>query len=152
MLPPMFPDFNALVMRAAFVIPGGYEAHADAPHTLIDCLRAYRQHGKVIVWSGASERTIYGDPAVNHAFRAWHDYQHIVQRAEFDDHGERLVYHAQRLDVLALAPNPAVAAQCCRVLHCEVIGQLDHMARFGRFPTDQRRFASEYLAGRLVAC
>lgn len=47
------------------------------------------------VFAGASDRTIFGDPAVNYAFRAWHDAWHLRLRAPFTVEGERRVHAAQ---------------------------------------------------------
>jgi hypothetical protein len=37
----------------------------------------------LVVYSGASDCTIYGDPRINYAFRAWHDSIHLRLNAGF---------------------------------------------------------------------
>ena len=45
----------------------------------------------LVVYSGGSDNTIYGDPRVNWAFRAWHDKLHLDLNAPFTLQGETLV-------------------------------------------------------------
>lgn len=61
-----------------------WEASDHAPGTVADLLRSYRETGRIVVWSGASERTLWGDPSLNHAFRAWHDWCHVRSGLGFD--------------------------------------------------------------------
>ena len=43
---------------------------------------------RIPVFDGGCEHTIYSEPRVNHAFRAWHDSTHLRLEAAFDEHGE----------------------------------------------------------------
>lgn len=123
---------------------------ADAPSSLEELLAATqdesdgpwqpgwsfengRQVARIPVWEGGSDRTIWSSPSVNHAFRALHDYEHILQCAGFDVQGESYVARAQ-------------AAKLCTskaervILLAETMGQIYYHERWGRFPTDQRAF------------
>jgi hypothetical protein len=90
----------------------------------------------LIVWAGASDGTIYGDPRVNWMFRAWHDACHIILNAPFTLDGERYVakYQAGCLGDLA-----------GRIVIAEVAGQAEHYALTGSFPINQVKFVTDYL-------
>jgi hypothetical protein len=49
----------------------------------------------LVVWSGASERTIFQDPAVNYAFRALHDAFHLKTGIGFTPDEESILGHLQ---------------------------------------------------------
>jgi hypothetical protein len=95
----------------------------------------------LVVYSGGSENTIYGDPRVNWAFRAWHDELHLKLNAPFTLEGETLVGLEQaRLiggDTLGL------------VMASEVVGQVEYFQKHGSFPVDQVAFLDNYLKGKV---
>jgi len=39
--------------------------------------KTYKETGKIHIWTGESENTIFGKEKINHYFRAWHDYIHL---------------------------------------------------------------------------
>src|SRR4051812_40780351 len=82
---------NEIVLRQFKSLKISYTVQDNAPSTLRDIVQAYQASKRLVVWSGASDNTIYGDASVNWVFRAWHDYTHIMLNAEFTDLGERLV-------------------------------------------------------------
>ena len=97
--------------------------------------------GRLVVWSGASENTIYGEAAVNHAFRAWHDSLHLKLNAEFTPAGERLV---------ALEQARIIGSEKHGlIMLAEIVGQAEYLAKHGSFPTDQNQFILNYMKGIL---
>jgi hypothetical protein len=54
-----------------------WEARDDAPGTVADLIRCYREKGRIIVSALNSDETVWRDPQGNFAFRAWHDWAHI---------------------------------------------------------------------------
>jgi hypothetical protein len=100
--------------------------------------------GAMLVWDGASEATIYRDPKVNHAFRAWHDAQHIRARAGFTLAGERIACERQCRELQTRFPG--VPERVLRLIRAEVIGQAEYFAQHGSFPIDQAKFIEEYLS------
>lgn len=120
-----------------------HEARAVAPGTFSD-LAAHA--GEVLpVWEGASDQTIFGDPKINHAFRAWHDTTHKVHGFGFTLAGEIATCQAQCAEILStLGGN---AAPLAAVITAEVIGQAEYFAREGMFPVDQIGFTHAYLEG-----
>lgn len=101
------------------------------------------RRGIMTVWDGASDKTIWRDARVNHAFRAWHDECHIRMNAGFTLAGERLACEEQCRELLAAHPRAFALAN---VIRAEVIGQAEHFAATGEFPEDQIAFHAAYAA------
>lgn len=95
--------------------------------------------GRLVVWAGASDHTIYGDRSVNWAFRAWHDSLHISLQADFSLAGERIV----ALEQCRLIGSDLMA----KIIMGEVVGQVEYLNKYGHFPIDQVEFMSNYLKG-----
>jgi hypothetical protein len=161
MLDPISLHFNAAVKAIAErLMPLGFDVEEDsdkAPSTLDALQRRYLNTGRVLVWGGASDRTIFGDPAYNHAFRAWHDWCHLQGAYDFTPEGEHAAYLMQR-DHLAAhfgRAEPHGGRQffhCERLLQAEVLGQLTYAKLHGdAFPDDQRGFAVAYVADPVTA-
>lgn len=95
------------------------------------------QAPSLIIWAGASDNTIYGDKAVNWAFRAWHDSLHIALNADFTLQGEIRVAleQARQLESDYLA----------KVMLAEIKGQAEYFAINGQFPADQASFINKYM-------
>lgn len=161
-LPPLSETLNRAVLAlAARHWPNGWKASARDTQPAVtrwmsvgwqpDNWRGVRPFP---VWAGASDRTIFGAPAVNHAFRAWHDAWHLRLRAPFTFAGEIAVYEAQRLDLLRYfkpdaerygTPLSEAQDECLGLLRAEVVGQLQHQSAHGIFPVNQRAFVRAYV-------
>lgn len=148
MTEPLFPFFDRLVLRIARTLPTWAVTYQNAPDTLERSTRHYMARGIILVDGNNSEGTIFGSPAVNHAFRAWHDWNHIALQAPFDRKGEYRVMCAQQRDVYAAGGSRASNFLAYRVLDCEVMGQFDYQAKHGQFPVDQRAFTVDYFNKR----
>lgn len=137
-------EFKQAILALA---PLGFEARAIAPATFAQVMECERSHGRVIVWEGASDGTIYSDPKVNHAFRAWHDACHIAGEHGFTLDGERATCERQIASLRIHFPRAPIFIDT--LLRAEVIGQAEHFARTGEFPADQAAFIADYLRGAL---
>ena len=113
-----------------------FTAQDNAPDTLESLTR---NCGRLVVWGGGSDRTIYGEASVNHAFRAWHDSLHLRLTAPFTLEGETLV----ALEQARLCRNDALGD----ILMAEIVGQAHYFAKYGTFPVDQMAFITAYLKG-----
>lgn len=148
---PMYPHLNtAVTMICNILMPEGFDTTADEYKTdsLEKIYQYYRDEGRVLVWTGASDNTIFGDPSVNHAFRAWHDYIHITKGFAFNVQGERLAYleHCKQIDLyLSHRFNRLDRLHMFRMLDIEVNYQACHMQMWGEFPVDQRAFMKQHL-------
>jgi hypothetical protein len=136
MLQPIDSSFNrAIVAMSDSVFPNGFDVSERAPSSLADLLTHVSLTGRMLVWSGASDRTIYADSSVNWAMRAWHDSCHISGLHDFTIAGESAACEVQ-LDQLARA-FPRAPRLWSRLIWLEVIGQALHADQTGQFVTDQ---------------
>jgi len=133
-MPTLCPRLSERIISLASEL--AYSVADTAPSTYAE-LRA-SSVAPLVVWSGGSEHTIYGDRSVNYAFRAWHDSLHIKLNAEFSLHGEILVAQEQ---ARILGDDTA------KIILAEVIGQAEYFALHGFFPIDQSAFIQQYLKG-----
>jgi hypothetical protein len=123
----LIPELNSVVLGLA----PQYTARPQAPETFQELMRAEQ----LTVWDGASDRTIWGDARVNHAFRAWHDARHIDGLCAFDPEGEARACEMQCRDILAAYPRaPKLWLDAIRA---EVNGQVQFYVNTGAFPSDQ---------------
>lgn len=145
-------SFNVAVLQACNrVLPLGFDVSDKAPESLESLLSHYQNHGRVLVWSGASEHTIFGDREVNYAFRAWHDSRHIVGNHDFTFEGESAVCDMQVQDLLAIYGKCDAFYKFERLLIAEVIGQALFFEARGAFPENQIAFTSAYLKNPSIA-
>lgn len=150
MLKPMFPAFNVATLHmASLTNPRGWNVSRNAPDTLAKLKARAKRDSRITVSSLHSDQTIYGDPEINYAARAWHDACHILANAGFDDAGERKVCALQQAQ-LAQVYGGASSLLFRRIIEAEVVGQLEYKAEHGAFPDDQRSFTLEYLASILI--
>lgn len=103
-----------------------------APETLADVVSHYTTTGRIKVWAGASEGTVWGPAAGNWLFRGWHDYMHVLSLGTFNAAGEQLVCSLQQAQVQSTFMQHA--------LHIEIMGQLEYQLKTGHFPVDQLQF------------
>lgn len=150
-LPAMYPRLNSAVeVVMAYLLPNGFDT-TDIPELCdtYDKLRAhYMSTGRIRVWTGASDRTIFGDPAVNHAFRAWHDLGHIMLQAPFTPEGEEEVCALQMRQLARIMHGGRSGDEIkfmCHMLSAEVNGQIAYEKLTGQFPEDQRAFMLQHL-------
>lgn len=126
--------------QAILLLAPNHTVSERAPATFAEIMR---QGDPLTVWSGASDGTIYDDPAVNWAFRAWHDATHIAGQYNFTLAGEIATCEAQLIKLRETFPR--FPARWETILRAEIIGQAQYAARFGSFPTDQAAFIREAL-------
>ena len=107
--------------------------------------KRYRETKKIYVWTGASENTIFGDPTVNHKFRAWHDYIHINYNLGYSITEESIVCDIQR-DML---PNDWNLERS--LIECEIRGQAHYFYLNNRFISNQRIFTVCWLENSINA-
>lgn len=108
-LEPLYPALNKAVEHIVDVLmPDGFDTTDNEEHcNTYRKLEGYHKAtgGRIIVWTGASNRTIFGAPEINHAFRAWHDWCHLVLEADF----------SQAVSIKFVSCSNAKYAQCARV-------------------------------------
>ena len=129
-------DLNRLILKLA----PKYTVSDYAPSTF-EALQRQSASG-LVVWSGASDNTIYGSNIVNHAFRAWHDSLHLKLQADFTLEGEIRVATEQ-----ARILN---ADNLGRIILAEVQDQALYLAKHGSFPINQLEFMIQYLSKGVI--
>lgn len=95
----------------------------------------------LVVYSGGSDNTIYGDPRVNWAFRAWHDKLHLDLNALFTLQDETLV----GLEQARLIGGDSLGL----IMVSKVVAQVEYFETNGIFPVDQKEFINNYLKARV---
>ena len=142
---PLNRAFNVAVLHIAGRLhPQGFDV---IPNDDLDTLAKLKAHvdktKRFAVWAGASDTTIFGDPEVNYAFRAWHDWCHYLINAEFDHAGESAVCKLMQEQCRAIfGTNTEFDA----LIEAEVMGQLNYKRVYGEFPRDQAAFTRVVLA------
>ena len=142
--------FNAAVLHIAGKLnPCGWDIVPEryAPSTLGELRMVHAITGRIAISGANSDRTIFGDPEVNFAFRAWHDWHHLKLGAQFDPAGELAVANSQAGDLIALY-GAAVSRPWRKLLEIEINGQVRYFAYHNCFPDDQIGFARAQLAGK----
>ena len=106
---------------------------------------AHDYGGRMLVWDGASDATVFECARVNHAFRAWHDAAHIAGNFGFTLEEERATCELQIAQ--ALARYPLLPRGIIMLIRADVIGQAEYFASVGAFPRDQKQFVRDYVSG-----
>ncbi len=142
---PLSTAFNVAVNHiCGRILPRGFDVSAAIQD--YDSLMAnYKKTGKILVWNGASEKTIFADAETNFAFRAWHDSKHITRELPFTLYGEYEVMKLQQADIRAIYDG-VQADYFCQLLNAEIMGQAFYQTRHGGFPIDQIGFVKAYLS------
>ncbi len=116
-----------------------FEVADIAPETLADVVSHFKDTGKLKIWAGASELTIWGAPEHNWLFRAWHDFGHILSLGQFNAAGESQVCKLQQSQVASTSLQ--------RALQVEIMGQLQYQTNIGHFPVNQVEFFINQVKG-----
>lgn len=101
-----------------------------------DTFKGLYNQPSLVVWSGESEHTIWGDSRVNWAFRALHDALHLKTRIGFSPAEEIELGRIQASQYSGLMAD---------LVYIEVAGQAEHYMRTGQFVIDQVRFTMSKL-------
>lgn len=147
--------FNEAVRTMARKVwPLGYDISDDPIYAVPPAPEIYfgnvGRAGRVTIYTGGSDHTIFGDPEFNYDFRAWHEWAHFVLRAPFTLDDELRVAHRQCEDLALIYGHGVQTLRWQRLIMAEVYGQALYFKKWGEFPTDQADFdlafmhASEY--------
>lgn len=134
-----FIENRAKTIPYAIVLTGQDVFKGLTPTEAFQALLLYAEKGVIPVWTGESDRTIFGSSRVNHLFRFWHDYIHIKHRLGFDLEGESIVAAIQQYEL----PQEFIFEK--ELIHIEVVGQAQYYFVNSQFHSNQREFTIEYL-------
>lgn len=137
---------QAIHTMALRLFPTGYlVSETEAPETyqaLCDRLNAGKP---MMVYSGGSNETIYGDKEINWAFRAWHDWCHWKGGFDFTEEGEAAACEMQIEHLMQVYGDSEDTREWASILRAEVNGQVQYEAIHGSFPQDQAAFIAAYV-------
>jgi len=111
----------------------------DLEGTLRMHIQRFKETGKIHVWTGESDNSIFGVNRLNWYFRAWHDYIHVINNLGYDFLGESIVSSIQASQL------PSEWHFERELINIEVVGQAQYFSKVGKFIADQRRFTINYL-------
>lgn len=109
-----------------------YQVSDYAPNTFPELHNAT----SLVVWSGASDSTIYGDKHVNWALRALHDQLYLTTGLDFTPEQEIELGRIQANQYDGILAD---------LIYCEVAGQAEYYLKHDNFVDDQVEFTLKYL-------
>lgn len=140
---------SAVSDMAHRIFPGGYDTSPNAPNTFNDLVKDFNDRGRMTVFSGASDKTIFGSEKANYDFRAWHDSVHLRLMAPFTPDGEHRVCEEQQRDLKRAYGDTPKVREMCSLIQEEIDGQVGYAQHHnGDFPVNQRAFATAYLKNK----
>ena len=127
---PLDAELDAAILKISAHFVPTFKIADDAPSTYKALKRRLDLGLEMVVYGGGSGTTIFGDPEVNHAFRAWHDWCHWRAEADFSLQGETEVCNLmlQHLHVFY-----GLTSRTCywqSILVAEIIGQSRYYEKY----------------------
>jgi hypothetical protein len=143
---PLSPELNSCVVSICNECwPNGFDLSlTDAPNTFKELKREFEQRGKITVFSGNSDDSIYADASINQMARAWHDWAHIQANADFSVEGEGKTCELQCQQISARLGDER-AESIIRVLRADVIGQSLYYEKHRKYVRRQKEFVIAYM-------
>lgn len=117
----------------------------DLKGTFLEHKDYFKETGKLRIWKGASNNTIFGSPTVNWYFRAWHDHVHITNDLGYSPIEESIVAEIQKSQL----PKDWIIER--ELIDIEVTGQVQYHHLHGNFVKDQRQFTAIYYQDPMTA-
>jgi hypothetical protein len=128
-------QLNNIILNEASKID--YIVKPNAPSNEIDLHGC----GQLVIWSGASDNTIYGDAMVNHAIRAIHDTTHLRTGLGFG-HADEI--ELGRINALQFEKYGTIFAD---IIYTEVARQAAYHKDTGLFVVEPMAFLKQYVKG-----
>ena len=128
------------------LLPGGFDVSEDAPDTYEKLVAHFESGARLVVYSGGSDKSIFGDPEINYHFRAWHDWCHWQGHHDFSMRGEYAVYEMQCAHIVRFYGDTHMTRRWRTILFADGMGQKAYHEKYGTFPDDQFAFVREFIA------
>lgn len=143
---PLDGAFNRAVVEITHRLVPRYLVSDDAPSTFRQ-LKAHLDAGKtLVVAKEGSDHTIFADPAVNCAFRAWHDWSHWTGNYDFSLYGESATCSLMIDHLYRFMGVTSETQKWSRYLIAEIIGQRQYYEKYRAYIENQRAFVTAYVA------
>lgn len=136
--------FDTNLNRAIMLLAPVHQVRDAAPQTWRDVSASANVGHGVVVWSGEAQHSIYGDSAVNYAFRAWHDSCHLAGSYEFTIAGEEAAVADQCAQLRALYPR--CPQRWLDLIACDVLGVVYTLHNAQEYVADQRASVAAIMA------
>jgi hypothetical protein len=127
----MLDFINAEILKQASSLK--YTVAAEAPSIEVELFSS----PSLVIWSGASDNTIYQDASVNWAFRAVHDALHLETGLGFS--------HAHEVEVGRIQAARCTSDLMRELVYCETALQALYHEKTGLFVADQVEFTINHL-------
>lgn len=111
----------------------------DIKGTLQRYTEYFKTTGKIKIWTGSSENTIFGSEKINHYYRAWHDHTHITYGREFTLAGEIFTAITQ----CSMLPDDWLFEK--NLIFVDIVAQYLHYIFQKNYVKDQRKFVVDFL-------
>ncbi len=149
---PLDIGYNIAVRSIARrLFPTGYDTtdnEGDAPTSLSELNTVIQGGaGRMVVWSGACENTIFDCPETNQDFRAWHDWCHWRGQFPFTLDGEKDAVAMQCDNLQTLYGYHADVSKWQLIVRADIIGTFAHREIAGAYPVNQRAWTEHILNG-----
>lgn len=130
---------DALRAHVARLDMPAYRVADVAPGSHRELLQCYNASGRLVIWAGCSDNTIWGGRADNWRFRAWHDLCHIKSGMcdKVDCFDTRHEIELSGFQCLGLSDGLGM------MVNIEIAGQAVYYQQTGRFVDNQIAFALE---------
>lgn len=136
---------NAVVVMANKVWPLGWDVGPNAPSSFKALCEEINTRRRVTVYDGGCECTIFDQPEVNYAMRAWHDWCHWRYGYDFSLRGETMACEKQIEQLFKVYGRGDQTERWARILWAEVVGQREYYERHRKYVEDQMSFVKMYL-------
>lgn len=110
-----------------------------------DMIGHYRSTRKLLIWTGGSDATIFGNAEVNWLFRGWHDYCHILSGVCNREHGVRGCFEPIAEYAVADFQCIGLGDKLANVVQIEVASQAKHFETTGKFVDNQLDFYADMI-------
>lgn len=144
---PLNPMFNCAVQTITKLVwPQWFDIADNAPSNFKALKLEYKVRGRITVYDGGCENTIFDDPDINVMFRAWHDWCHLKGGHDFSVLGELRAADMQMSHVVTLYGNGDTGSKFIRIIDAEVNGQAQYYARHKKYVRNQRAFVEAFIS------
>lgn len=124
-------------------------ASNDAPNDYKSMLSSIADKGLYVVYSGASENSIFTTNEYNFKFRALHDHGHCKNNLSFSFKDEKKLGLIQANELywiaLKLGYSYEIAYNVFDLVHADIVGQIEFYEKTGEYVKDQKSFVLDYI-------
>lgn len=126
-----------------------YKTSLDAPSKYLEMRKFRDENGYFLIYSGASETTIFSSNEINIKFRAIHDAEHYNNKLNFSFNDEKLLSELQASKAALWAYGAGYTQfesyNVLKIVNAEIKGQIEYYEVNGKFLENQKEYIENYL-------